>query len=250
MILTTPHTIDMFDTAHDNTLRLESMARFFQNLAVAHSTRAGAGPEMLLPKGLVWYLHRLEIRVHHYPLLGEQVRLATWSRGFRQYMGLREYTITSDRGTAVTASSVWVFFNFHKNRILRVPEDMARAYASDSKSQFEDELYQWQPEKSEQTAPQDHEIDMGLRYGDFDLNGHVNNTVYPGIVETLGYGAAQNHGGEMAKIRHLKLRLGKEIPLGTQAVSAGFREHDGRYHFKISGKGTSPSVHADGEFSF
>ena len=242
------HTIDFFDVAHDKTLRIEAMARFFQDMAILHSSRVGAGPDQLFPKGLVWFLHRLEVRVQHYPVLGDKVTLSTWSRAFRQYMGLREYTIESEQGIAVQASSVWVFFDFRKKRVTRAPEEMAAAYESESRAQFDDELYQWKPGKV--TAPEV-QIPAALRHGDYDINGHVNNTIYPGLVETLAYSGAmapqESSGG---RLRHLKLRLGREIPLGTKGVQIGCSSIDRRNCFAVTGTDDPSVIHADGEFFF
>lgn len=246
MNFTRHHTIGLFDAAHDSTLRLEAMARLFQDMAVSHASEAGVGPEVILPRGLVWYLHRLEIRVRHYPRLGERVAVTTWSRAFRQYMGLREYTITSDRGEVVHAASVWIFFDFERRRIARVPPEMANAFSSDPGTRFENELYRWQPETG---IRPEKKTDLSLRFGDFDLNGHVNNTIYPGMVETLGYALA-DPGGAKGKLRRLRLRLGREIPLGQQGVRAGYREMPGRYCFTLADPADPSVVHADGEFYF
>ncbi len=134
----------------------------------------------------------------------------------------------------------------------RAPEEMSTAFESEPRVQFDDELYQWQPEKNVMPDGQTNgRIDINLRYGDFDVNGHVNNTIYPGMVETLGYSGpletSDNSGG---KIRHLKLRLGREIPLGTRGVTIGCRQIDTRHCFSVTDANDPAVIHADGEFSF
>ncbi len=248
MKITHKHTVDFFDVAHDKTMRIEAMARVFQDIAIRHSSRVGAGPDQLFPKGQVWFLHRLEVRVLHYPVLGDEIVLTSWSRAFRQYMGLREYTIESDLGIAVQASAVWVFFDFQKKRVIRAPEAMMAAYESEPRAQFDDELYQWQPEKV--TMPEIR-TDITLRHGDFDINGHVNNTIYPGLVETLGYSDAMEiPDNSSGRIRHLKLRLGREIPLGTKDVNMGCCQIDRRNCFAVTDTNDPAVIHADGELSF
>lgn len=242
MILEDRHVVDLFDIAHDRTMRLDAAARLFQNIAVRHSTRAGAGPDQLIPQGKVWLLHRLEIQVQTYPVLGEKIRISTWSRGFRQYMGLREYTIETEAGCAMQAASVWIFFDFAKKRVVRFPKEMIKGYQCEDRSAFDAELYEWQPPvlKEPETA-----MDISIRHSDIDINGHVNNTIYPGFVETLFYNRVRA-GDE--RIRGIKLRYGKEIPKGESRVRAGCCRHRDRGAFFIMGL-DGQTCFADGELS-
>lgn len=250
--------IGLFDIAPDKTLKLESMARFFQDMAIGHSSQVGAGPDELFSRGVVWFLHRLEIEVLRYPVFGETVNISTWSRGFRHHMGLREYRIESDQGLAVRASSVWVFFDFRKKRVVRVPSDIEALYQFEPQKNFETELSTWNPSTG---IEPEQEIDISLRYGDFDINHHVNNTIYPGFIETLFHNTL-SRGGE--KIQHMKLRFGREIPQGKTSVRCGWQtirpavEPTGKsagkpvdakaYRFVVIDPRDSSCLYADGEF--
>ena len=113
------YTVGLFDVDPGFKLKIQSAARFFQEMATCHSTKIGAGPDVLFKMGVVWFLHRLEIEFFRYPLLGEELSIATWSRGFKGYKGFREFSIQSAEGDVARASSVWLFFNTKKKRIVK-----------------------------------------------------------------------------------------------------------------------------------
>lgn len=242
MKITHTHKIGLFDIAHDSTLKLETMARFFQDIAVHHTLLVNQGPEYLFSNGKVWYLHRLEIEVVRYPVFGDEITLTTWSRGFRQSMGFREYSIASKGETMVKAGSVWVFFDVARHRVTRFPAEMAAAFGSEDQSQFDRELYLWRPEP--QGIPEVR-TDISLRYSDFDVNGHVNNTIYPGFVETLCHTAAERFPD---KIRRLKFRLVSEIPLGKTKIRAGSCNAGDGYNFVVNDPADPSVIYCEGKF--
>ncbi len=235
------HDIGFFDIGRDQILRVEAVARFFQEMATRHSIKVGAGPDLLLARGVIWFLNRLEIEFVRYPLLGEKLKIITWSRGFRHHMGLREYRIESEKGLVAKGSSVWIFFDFKNKKIIKVPADIESLYEFESEKGFEAELSDWktcgkiEPEK---------EMSISLRYGDFDVNGHLNNTIYLGLVETLFHGTK---GWENSKIRNLKIRFAREISTSVEGVHLGWEKAGDIYRFNIYDRGDR--IYADGQFT-
>ncbi len=199
------HRIGLFDIDYRFKLRVEAVARFFQEIAVHHSTGIGAGPEVLLKKGLVWFLSRLEIEFFRYPTLGDEIRIVTWSRGFKGYKGYREYLIESSQGEVARGSGVWLFFDFMRKRITKVPPEISERYEIEEERWFDKEIDDWtfggriEPEK---------EMEISLRHSDFDVNGHVNNTVYLCFLETLYHGALKRDG---QSVKNIKIKFSREI---------------------------------------
>lgn len=249
MKITRSHTVGFFDIDHRKTLHLSAAARMFQDMATRHSIAAGDGPDQLFSRGKTWLLHRLEMDFTAYPRLGESITISTWSRGFKHHQGLRDYCIESNRGLLARASSVWIYFDFIKKRIQKVSPEVGARYGAEPDSNFPDELKDWKP-CGKITA--DHEIAISLRYSDFDLNDHVNNTIYPGFVETL-FHTRLNQGD--TRIRNLKIRFSREIPRSETSVCAGASQADGqadsqadsRCLFNVRSSGGT--VYADGEFT-
>jgi acyl-ACP thioesterase len=242
MKIETVREINFFDIDSDQTLRVDAMARFFQEMATLHSIRVGAGPEVLFSRGVIWFLNRLEIQVVRYPLLGEKLKITTWSRGFRRHTGLREYCIESEKGLVAKGSSVWIFFDVHRKKIMKVPADIESLYQFEPEKGFEDELVNWktcgkiEPEK-EQT--------ISLRYGDFDVNGHVNNTIYLGFIETLFHKTSDLRNKRLGNV---KIRFAREISRSAESVLVGCNRVNGRYRFNIYDPNDGNRLYADGEF--
>lgn len=220
-------TIGLFDVDHQLKMSVQSAARFFQEIAVAHSTRVGAGPDVLFEKGVVWLLHRLEVEFFHYPSLHEDIQILTWSRGFKGYKGFREYHISSSLGDIARGSSVLLFFDTRRKRITKVPELISRLYEVNSEKWFDNEINDW---KTCGKIEPENKINISLRYSDFDVNGHVNNTVYFGFLETLYHKAVTISD---RPIKNLKIRFFREISPGKERVWAGWKKINGVYHCNI-----------------
>jgi acyl-ACP thioesterase len=222
------HKIGLFDVDHAFKLRLQSAARFFQESATAHSTQVGAGTKFLFDQGLVWLLHRLEIEVVRYPLLGEEIRVITWSRGFKGFKAFRDYCILSGEGEEIArGSSVWLFFDVNRKRVSKVQPQISSRYTVEKEACFDREVDAWQT--CGEIEPEQ-QIQISLRYSDFDVNGHVNNTIYMGFLETLYHRTIRNND---QGIKNVKIRFCREIARGTEQIQSGWRKANGVYHCNI-----------------
>jgi len=221
------HTIGFFDIDHQFRLRIQSAARFFQEMATLHSTQIGAGPKVLMEKGVGWFLNRLEIEFFRYPLLGEDIRITTWSRGFKRFKGFREYHIQSSKGDIARGSSIWIFYDFTRKRISKIPGEISRLYSVEKEKYFDREIDDWQtcgkiiPEQT---------MDISLRYSDFDVNAHVNNTLYLGFLETLYHQTIMPNEG---LIRNIKIRFCREIGRENKSIQTGWCKKNDLYHCNI-----------------
>lgn len=224
------HRIDLFDIDYQFKLRIEAVTRFFQEIAVFHSTGIGAGPEVLLKRGVVWFLSRLEIEFFRYPTLGEDIHIVTWSRGFKGYKGYREYLIDSPKGKVARGSGVWLFFDFVRKRIIKVPAEISGLYEIEQEKWFDNEIDDWM---SCGRIEPEHEMEISLRYSDFDVNGHVNNTVYLGFLETLYHKTMKRNG---APVRNIKIRFSREIDRDQERIHVGAEKVNGVYRCNIHDK--------------
>ncbi|MCP4671311.1 MAG: hypothetical protein GY857_08385 [Desulfobacula sp.] len=217
------HTINLFDVDHRFKLKIQSAAQLFQEMATFHSTQIGVGSDVLLEKGVIWILHRLEMEFFSYPKLGDKIKLVTWSRGFKGYKGYREYLIQSSKGEIARGSSVWLFFDLKKKRISKVPVQISKQYTIEDDKWFDNELDDWKacgkikPEK---------QMDISLRYSDFDVIGHVNNTIYIGFLETLYHGTTNSRS---RPVRNIKIRFCREIDRTKKNVKTGWVKKNGVY---------------------
>lgn len=238
---TMTHKIGFFDIDGDQTLLVQAAARFFQEMAILHARQVGAGPDLLLDRGVIWFLHRLEMEFIRYPRMGEKLKITTWSRGFRHHMGFREYRLDTDQGPVAKGSAVWIFYDFIGKRIIKVPPDIGSLYRVCPEKEFETELKDWQP--CGKIEPEN-EISITLRYGDFDVNGHVNNTQYLGFVETLFH---KSLGPEKHRVRKVKIRFLREISPPVEKVRTGWKKSGSLYQFNIYDPHDPGGIFADGE---
>lgn len=221
------HKIGFFDIDQYHKLRVQSVARFFQEIAVSHSTSVGAGPDVLSEKGVGWFLNRLEIEFFRYPVLGEDIKITTWSRGFKRYKAYRDYLIESPQGEIARGSSIWLFFDFNRKRISKVPVQISDLYEVDKEKYFDKEIDDWKacgridPEK---------QMDISLRYSDFDVNGHVNNTIYLGFLETLYHRTINS---KAKPIKNIKIRFNREIGNARESIRSGWHKTNGVYQCNI-----------------
>lgn len=221
------HKIGLFDVDHQFKLRVQSAARFFQEMATFHSTKIGVGPDILFEKGVVWFLHRLEIEFFRYPKLYEDINITTWSRGFKGYKGFREYQIQSSIGQIARGSSVWLFYDVKRKRISKIPTDISTRYEVEKETWFDTEIDDW---KTCGNIHPEQEMEINLRYSDFDVNGHVNNTIYLGFLETL-YHKTISHDGN--RIKNIKIKFSREISRDKDSIRSGWQKEHKAYQCKI-----------------
>ena len=225
--------IGFFDVDHRFHLTFQAAARFFQEAATHHSTKVGAGYQDLQKKRIAWYLSRLEIEVLSSPKLMDPIRVLTWSRKIEGVKGIREYRIESGSGEVlVKGSSVWLFYSLKEKRIARVPEEIVVLYQPEAVGNFDHELDQVDFGAATGFA---YETQIGLRYSDFDVNQHVNNTIYPGIFESLYH---EHKEPKAPPIRNMKISFKREIGIGTRNITAGWDVGDLYYRYFLGNGST------------
>ena len=76
-------------------------------------------------------------------------------------------------------------------------------------------------------------MSVDLRFSDYDINGHVNNTEYIGFLESAWYfRARQPHGS----VKQVKIRFAKEIDQGKKNIQVGWETKDNRIFCTIFDK--------------
>lgn len=239
MKVETKHQLGFFDTDQFFNLHMQALTRHFQDIATKHSRSVGSGPEVLLKEGVVWILNRLEIDFQDYPILGDDIDITTWHRGVKTFKGFREFKVEAKHNLLAKGSSVWIFFDLKKKKIIRAPLDLSQSYQPEDETQFEKQIDDWYPPGK---IEPEKETQISLRYSDFDLNLHVNNTIYLGFIETLIHSTIE----QGTKVKNIKIRYNKEISNTFAKVNAGWCLKDGLYQFNIFDR---KNLFADGEFT-
>lgn len=149
---------------------LESM----QEVAGVHSALLGCGRDDLLRQDTVWVLSRCEIHMNRYPVLGEQVTVATYPMPVRRYFFPRYFVFTDHRGELIgSAGSLWLLLDIHTRHMLP-PGNVARLIPDNSDLSIPNIL----PATVGALQGDEFVSEYHPVYADLDVNGHVNNTRY------------------------------------------------------------------------
>ena len=214
--------IQSFQTDMNARLRPAALLEIMQEMAGAHAEALGVGRAMLLGKGLVWVLTRLEVRMDRWPVFGEKLTVETYPTPNRRWFFPRSFLFRDEEGRQIgCAGSLWVLLDVHERRMSRP-----------------DPVIALMPDNSDLTAPigipatvgecaGDPVSDERLPvYTDLDMNGHVNNTRYVDwCCNALGYDVLQEH-----ELSSFSVNFNQEI-LPGQCVQTQLRRDGDRFSF-------------------
>ena len=164
--------IRLSDRAEDGRLRLDSVARYLQEIAMDDVDETGwDAPEHL------WVMRHIVIDVVAPSVDDDRVELTTWCSGTAAVAAGRRMSLAGDRGGRVELDSVWVHLG-PDARPARLVDFGAYAEAADGRVVST---------KLELPVPLEgaRRRQWTLRLTDIDLLGHVNNAVYWHAVEEL-----------------------------------------------------------------
>ena len=153
-------------------LSIPSVARFLQETAWEHAENCGAGYHNLKPKGVLWILSALKIKMYDYPGWDDNLKIHTWGRKYQSLFAFRDFELFDpDQKLKGVATSSWLLVNSETHRPQRITSE-----------------YRLIPEVNENTGLEIEKIDNNgdftlctnrkVVFSDIDLYGHVNNARY------------------------------------------------------------------------
>lgn len=218
--------VDLTDASMDSLLRADALMLFLQDAAVEHSSSLGFNQEKLEEINRHWVLSKIAINVDRLPELNEELHVETWSAGSDKIKGFRNYIVRSEGEVVCRASSVWIFMDTQRRRPVRFDKEIVDCFGTITEKALELNLDEWKPEKLG-----DHIMttDVSVRYTDFDLNGHVNNTHYIDYLQSALFTLGQDFKG----IKSLKMRFGAEITPDVQKVYVTLSKNKFGYVYHI-----------------
>ncbi|KAL5651145.1 hypothetical protein ACJX0J_036603, partial [Zea mays] len=150
----------------------------------------GATPEMS-KRNLIWVVSKIQLLVEQYPSWGDTVQVDTWVAAAGKNGMRRDWHVRDENSgrTILRATSVWVMMNKNTRRLSKMPDEVRAEIGPyfNGRSAITDE----QSEKLAKpgSAPdggtmKQQFIRKGLtpRWGDLDVNQHVNNVKYIGWI--------------------------------------------------------------------
>jgi len=180
-------------------LRLAGWFDFLQEAAAGHAALLGVGMEALRRDSLIWVLSRLKLEIDRSPRIGETVTVETYPNGFRRLFAARQFRITGESGDEIgRASSRWLLLETPRMHPVRLSA-LTVALPDNSNRPDYFELEAKLPARG--LVP---EMRIPVRYSMEDVNGHLNNAEYAGIVQDF---AAEKTNGTPPRFRSVELHF-------------------------------------------
>jgi acyl-ACP thioesterase len=167
--------IRLGDARPDGSVRLDALARYAQDIATDDAADSG-----LTDDTGYWVLRRIVGAVSGRMSLGEMVEVTTFCGGSGARWAERRTSVVGAGGGSVELAGVWVHVDQTTGAPLPVPTNFHEVYGEGTRRRVRARLEHPAP------PPPPHMTSTRvwpLRATDFDVLGHVNNTVYWAAVE-------------------------------------------------------------------
>lgn len=152
-----------------------SVCNYLQEAAANHARALGVSMEQLEASNSTWVLARLRVEVGQYPQWRDEVVVETWPSGTERLFATREFLVRLDDGGSILArgTSAWLMIDRARRRPVRLPEFITNLERPDR-----DRALMGTDPAIPEAGPDADVCEIRARYGDMDVNGHVNNVRY------------------------------------------------------------------------
>lgn len=214
------------DCSPSGRVRLDACARFLQDIANDDSRDAGS------PNPTAWVARRTVIRVDRFAQYLDMVALSTWCSGLGPRWAERRYSMASvqdddasgsatrGRSGRIEANTLWVHIDMVTMKPVPVPADFAGQFATAANGrQVKARLYlPLRPPGGEMRVTQ-----WPVRFADFDVLGHVNNSIYWAMVEEHVAGQSGSDSPLIVTVEHhAGIEPGDVVNIAASARVDGF----------------------------
>lgn len=175
-IFTSNYRIKYSDIGRNNKLTLKALVALLQEVAGAHSEKAGFGLNNISETHRTWLLLNWKVKMFSHPHINEVLTLKTWPRTLDKLYSYRDFEVFDSQNNLVAiASSKWLFVDAETKRIKKITSEVSEAYGGPvDKSVFET------PFEEKINVPDNLKLNFNytIQRRDIDTNGHVNNLHY------------------------------------------------------------------------
>ncbi|MCW3001699.1 MAG: hypothetical protein JWQ20_997 [Conexibacter sp.] len=162
------------DAAPGGRVRLDALARWLQDIALADVSDAGIGDRA------VWVVRRARMQVQRFPRFDELATLRTFASGLGRMWAQRRTTVTTGAGALVEAVALWVHLDPQSGRPVPLTDEELELYrASSAGREVKARLRHPAPPVDGQAVARP----WWFRSCELDLAGHVNNAAYWAVLE-------------------------------------------------------------------
>lgn len=155
-------------------LTLPGILNYFQDCCTFHSSAVGLGMDRLKKRERIWVLSAWQVVVNRYPRMGEDVVTATWPYNFHGFMGMRNFTMDTDKGERLAyANSCWTYIHSATGLPAKLTGEDTEGYELNEKLEME-----YAPRKIALPRERHQEEAFVVQKHHLDTNHHVNNCQY------------------------------------------------------------------------
>ena len=166
--------IKSYETDKNGFLRVPTLLNIFQDAADGSACELGLGMEFCLFKGLAWVGSNYHIKINRLPKIHENIKVQTWPSAEKMLGAIRDFVVYDEGGDVIIlASSQWILIDFEKKRPLSLKNNLPQYQVIDERALDTD--FAKIAEPTNITCRKE----FNVRFDDIDINGHVNNAVYP-----------------------------------------------------------------------
>ena len=170
--------VHAYDLGADGLASMVTVCNFLQEAAGRHVRGLGFSVEQLLERGITWFLSRLHVRMQRMPAMGERVLVQTWPSELQRIFAVREFRMLDSAGAEIgVGTSAWLLFDIQRGRPIRLLEEMRVMHDDNAPRMIDDDFA-----RLPLCEPTENPAEIRVRFSDLDLNGHVNNAVYAGML--------------------------------------------------------------------
>ncbi len=165
-------TVGLADTAPSGRVRLDALARWLQDVALADVVDAGLGEAAL------WVVRRTRLAVTRFPRFGETATAATFCSGIGRMWAQRRTTVATSGGGLVEAVALWVHLDPTSLRPTPfAPEELELYSTSAAGREIKARLRHPAPAEDAASRP------WRFRTTELDVADHINNAAYWAVLE-------------------------------------------------------------------
>jgi len=174
-VFTANRQVRLGDVDAGGRLRLDSVARYLQDVATDDSKDVGQ------LEARTWVVRRTLIEQHRSIRADETVSLATFCAGMGNRWAERRVSLATEGGGAIEAATLWVYLDPSSGRPAMLPESFRSLYQEPSGGREVTARQEHMPLATDD--PDVHSMPWWPRFADLDVLDHVNNAIAWSVVE-------------------------------------------------------------------
>jgi len=206
--------VEYEDVGTDFRMKLPALFQRLQRAALHHSDSVGLDTQTMVAAGAVWILNRMRVKIRRMPRYREALSVKTWHKGSAGFRAGRDFLVLCGDETVAAAASQWLYYDLGRKRIAKIPERVSAPYTDEPDEALESGAIDFAVDK---TFDPQATLTLTTREGDYDPNGHVNNTVYLDYLDTL----IKRSGMAGGSIGEVGIQYMKEIVRDVTVFQAG-----------------------------